>query len=94
MNLPKLNIKEKNKELNKESNTDKEQKTKDYGVTMAHFRRSLISGAIVGAIVVLIAVVSTAMPYAITIDGDAICYVRNKEKAGKVTQKIIQDYLP
>ena len=94
MNLPKFKIKEKNQELNSENNTDKEQKTKDYGVTMAHFRRSLISGAIVGAIVVLIAVVSTAMPYAITIDGDAICYVRNKEKAGKVTKQIIQDYLP
>lgn len=94
MDLSKLKIKGKNQDLNKEKNTDKEQKTKDYGVTMAHFRRSLISGAIVGAIVVLIAVVSTAMPYAITIDGDAICYVRNKEKAGKVTKQIIQDYLP
>ena len=94
MDLTKLKIKRNNQDLNKEKNTDKEQKTKDYGVTMAHFRRSLISGAIVGAIVVLIAVVSTAMPYAITIDGDAICYVRNKEKAGKVTKQIIQDYLP
>ena len=79
---------------NKETGDNKTNKADQGRIYVEHFKRSVIAGAIVGAIVVLIAIVSTAMPYAITIDGDTICYVRNKEKAGKVTQQIIKDYLP
>ena len=86
-------INKKTEDINKKANTGN-QGTWQYSMTVTHLRRSLLAGLIVSAIVVLVAVVSTAMPYAITIDGDVLCYVRNKEKAGKVTQAIIDEYLP
>lgn len=76
------------------SNKENKQKKTAYSTTITHVKRSFITGLIIGAVVVLIAVVSTTMPYAITIEGEELCYVRNKEKAGKVTQEIIDAYIP
>ena len=63
-------------------------------MVVKHVKRSALVGLFAAVVVVLIAVWSVMTPYAVTIDGDTVCYVKNKEEAGQMTQAIIAEYLP
>jgi cell wall-associated NlpC family hydrolase len=86
--IQKLSIKEKS--VKKE----RTHKTETYEMVVKHVKRSAIAGLIGAAVIVAIAVWSVVMPYAVSIDGDTVCYVKNKEEAGQMTQAIIEEYLP
>lgn len=78
----------------KDINNEKAPKSETYEMVVKHVKRSALTGLAVSALVVVIAAVSVVMPYAVTVDGDTVCYVRNKESAAEVTRTIIEDYTP
>ena len=63
-------------------------------MVVKHVRRSALVGLLASAVVVLIAVWSVVAPYAVVVDGETVCYVKNKEDVGKMTQAVIEEYLP
>ena len=63
-------------------------------MVVKHVKRSALIGLLASVVVVLIAVWSVVAPYAVTVDGETVCYVRNKEDVGKMTQAVIEEYLP
>ncbi|MBR3331724.1 MAG: C40 family peptidase [Mogibacterium sp.] len=79
---------------NADINKEKTYKGESYEMVVRHVKRSALVGILASAIVVMIAAWSVMAPYAITINGSTVCYVRNKEAAGKVTDAIIKEYLP
>ena len=73
---------------------EKTRKTETYEMVVKHVRRSALVGLLASAVVVLIAVWSVVAPYAVVVDGETVCYVKNKEDVGKMTQAVIEEYLP
>ncbi len=63
-------------------------------MVVKHVKRSALSGLVVAAIVVAIAAWSVMVPYAVSIDGKTVCYVRNKEEVGDMVSAVIKEYLP
>lgn len=77
-----------------EVNTQKPYKGEPYEMVVKHVKRSAIFGLLVSAVIVGIAAWSVMAPYAVAVDGSTVCYVKNREEAGKVTQAVIDEYLP
>ena len=86
----KITINTNNTEINKE----KANKSESYEMVVRHVKRSALVGILASAIVIMIAAWSVMAPYAITVNGSTVCYVRNREAAGNVTNAIIKEYLP
>ncbi len=87
-------FRKKEKNNSNDINNGKTPKSETYEMVVKHVKRSALTGLAVSALVVVIAAVSVVMPYAVTVDGDTVCYVRNKESAAEVTRTIIEDYTP
>ena len=79
---------------NADINKEKTYKGESYEMVVRHVKRSALVGILASAIVVMIAAWSVMAPYAITVNGSTVCYVRNREAAGNVTNAIIKEYLP
>lgn len=79
---------------NTKINKEKTYKGESYEMVVRHVKRSALVGILASAIVVMIAAWSVMAPYAITVNGSTVCYVRNREAAGNVTNAIIKEYLP
>ncbi len=87
-------FRKKEKNDNKDLNKEKAPKSETYEMVVKHVKRSALVGLIASAVVVMVATVSVLTPYAVTADGETLCYVRNKENAAQVTRTVIDEYLP
>lgn len=50
--------------------------------------------AIIVGIIVLVSAIISIYPYAISIDGNNICYVRGEQTANAVVKDLVKDYIP
>lgn len=79
---------------NNDINKQKPYKGEPYEMVVKHVKRSALVGLLASAAVVLMAVWSVMAPYAVSINGNTVCFVRNKEEAGKMASAVIEEYLP
>ena len=75
-------------------NKDQPYKGESYEMVVKHVKRRARVGRRASAADVLSAVWSVVAPYAVSINGNTVCYVKNKEEAGKMADAIIEEYLP
>ncbi len=82
------------KEKAKDIDKKKPYKGETYEMVVRHVKRSALVGLLASVAVVAIAMWSVMVPYAVMVDGNTVCYVKNKEEAGKMATAVIEDYLP